>query len=519
MRNAVGREIPDELLTGGREVFQGNAYRDGYTYTKVGPTVRASVMSKETKVVADIRAAIEACGMKDGMTISFHHHFRDGDYIVNQVMQVIRELGLRDITVAASSLGSANDLLAQCIEEGIVTGIQTSGIRGRIGEAVSTGKLKTPAILRTHGGRVRAIECGEVHIDVAFIGASSSDEFGNASGKNGKANCGCLSYSDIDARYADKVVVITDTLVPFPNKPASISCIDVDYVVVVDEIGNPKKIASAAARITDNPRDLKIAEKCAEIMRATPYFKDGFSFQTGVGGPSIATTLFLKKYMEEDGIKMGWIVGGISTPMVELLKEGLIGQLADTQDFDMGAIESLNVTPGHYEVTTSEYANPMNKSAYVDKLDFVVLAALEVDVDFNVNVITGSDGILRGAPGGHPDTANGAKCTIIVAPLVRGRIPTVCDKVVTISTPGESIDILVTEYGVAVNPKRADLIAALDEAGVEHVTIQQLRDKAYSMVGVPDPVQFKDRVVAIMEARDGTILDVVREIKPYSYDG
>jgi len=175
MRNAVGREIPDELLTGGREVFQGNAYRDGYTYTKVGPTVRASVMSKETKVVADIRAAIEACGMKDGMTISFHHHFRDGDYIVNQVMQVIRELGLRDITVAASSLGSANDVLAQCIEEGIVTGIQTSGIRGRIGEAVSTGKLKTPAILRTHGGRVRAIECGEVHIDVAFIGASSSD--------------------------------------------------------------------------------------------------------------------------------------------------------------------------------------------------------------------------------------------------------------------------------------------------------------------------------------------------------
>ena len=92
-------------------------------------------------------------------------------------------------------------------------------------------------------------------------------------------------------------------------------------------------------------------------------------------------------------------------------------------------------------------------------------------------------------------------------------------EVVTISTPGESIDILVTEYGVAVNPKRADLIAALDEAGVEHVTIQQLRDKAYSMVGVPDPVQFKDRVVAIMEARDGTILDVVREIKPYSYDG
>ena len=513
MRNAVGREIPDELLTGGREVFQGNAYRDGYTYTKVGPTVRASVMSKETKVVADIRAAIEACGMKDGMTISFHHHFRDGDYIVNQVMQVIRELGLRDITVAASSLGSANDVLAQCIEEGIVTGIQTSGIRGRIGEAVSTGKLKTPAILRTHGGRVRAIECGEVHIDVAFIGASSSDEFGNASGKNGKANCGCLSYSDIDARYADKVVVITDTLVPFPNKPASISCIDVDYVVVVDEIGNPKKIASAAARITDNPRDLKIAEKCAEIMRATPYFKDGFSFQTGVGGPSIATTLFLKKYMEEDGIKMGWIVGGISTPMVELLKEGLIGQLADTQDFDMGAIESLNVTPGHYEVTTSEYANPMNKGAYVNKLDFVILGALEVDVDYNVNVVTGSDGIVRGAPGGHPDTAAGARCAIIVAPLIRGRIPTICDRVLTVTTPGEAVDVVVTDYGIAINPRRQDLLAAYRDSGLPLRTIEELRDEAYRIVGRPDPVAFEDEVVAMVEARDGTILDVIRKVK------
>ena len=518
MRNAVGREIPDELLTGGREVFQGNAYRDGYTYTKVGPTVRASVMSKETKVVADIRAAIEACGMKDGMTISFHHHFRDGDYIVNQVMQVIRDLGLRDITVAASSLGSANDVLAQCIEEGIVTGIQTSGIRGRIGEAVSTGKLKTPAILRTHGGRVRAIECGEVHIDVAFIGASSSDEFGNASGKNGKANCGCLSYSDIDARYADKVVVITDTLVPFPNKPASISCIDVDYVVVVDEIGDPKKIASAAARITDNPRDLKIAEKCAEIMRATPYFKDGFSFQTGVGGPSLAVNRFLENRMVEKGIKMGFAIGGITTPMVELLKKGLVGKVIDVQDFDLGAVESIGRTPGHCEMSASQYANPANKGAFVNQLDFVILAALEVDTDFNVNVLTGSDGVLRGAPGGHPDTAAGSKCCIIVTPLVRGRMATVCEKVVTVTTPGDCVDVVVTDYGIAVNPLRQDIIGWLDAAGIKHVTIESLKEKAYSMVGRPEELQWEDKVVAVMEARDGTILDVVRQIKPYSFD-
>ncbi|MEA5012812.1 MAG: citrate lyase subunit alpha [Angelakisella sp.] len=518
MKNAVGRDIPDELLTGGREVFQGNAYRADYQYTKVGPTVRGAVIPTKSKVVENISQALVQCGIKDGMTVSFHHHFRDGDYIVNMVMDKIAEMGVKNITIAASSLGSAHDPVADYITQGIVTGIQTSGIRGKIGEVVSAGKLQTPAILRTHGGRVRAIECGEVHIDIAFIGASSSDEYGNASGKGGKSNCGGLAYSDVDARYADKVVVITDTLVSFPNKPSSISCVDVDYVVVVDQIGNPDKIASAAARITDNPRDLLIAENCAKIMRSTPYFKDGFSFQTGVGGPSIATTLFLKKYMQEQNIRMGWVVGGISTPMVEMLKEGYIQNLADTQDFDVGSVQSLGVTPHHFEITCSEYANPMNKGAFINKLDFVILAALEIDIDFNVNVVTGSDGILRGAPGGHPDTSYGAKCTIIVAPLVRGRIPTVCDSVVTVTTPGESVDILVTEYGTAVNPKRQDLIEALDAAEISHVTIEQLRDKAYSMVGKPEPVQFCDNVVAILEARDGTLLDVVRQIKPYAFD-
>ena len=160
----------------------------------------------------------------------------------------------------------------------------------------------------------------------------------------------------------------------------------------------------------------------------------------------------------------------------------------------------------------------MNEGAFVNMLDYVVLSALEVDTDFNVNVITGSDGVLRGAPGGHPDTAACAKCCIIVAPLIRGRIPTICDRVVTVTTPGDSIGIVVTDYGIAVNPKRTDLIEALDAAGIKTKTIQELRDIAYSIVGTPDPVQFKDRVIAIIEARDGTVMDVVREIKPYTFD-
>ena len=121
--------------------------------------------------------------------------------------------------------------------------------------------------------------------------------------------------------------------------------------------------------------------------------------------------------------------------MVELLKKGKVGKVIDVQDFDLDAVNSIHRTPGHYEMSASQYANPANKGAFVNKLDFVVLAALEIDTGFNVNVLTGSDGVLRGAPGGHPDTAAGSKCCIIVTPLIRGRMATVCEHVVTVTPP------------------------------------------------------------------------------------
>ncbi len=257
-----------------------------------------------------------------------------------------------------------------------------------------------------------------------------------------------------------------------------------------------------------------MAENVAKVIAATPYFKDGFSFQTGVGGPSLAANLFLEKYMDERGIKMGWAIGGICGPMVELLKKGKVGKVIDVQDFDLESVNSINQTPGHFEMSASQYANPANKGAFVNKLDFVVLAALEVDTDFNVNVLTGSDGILRGAPGGHPDTAAGSKCCIIVTPLTRGRMATVCKHVVTVTTPGDCVDVVVTDYGIAVNPARKDIIQWLDDAGIKHVSIESLQEKAYSLVGKPDDLQWEDNVVAVLEARDGTILDVVRQIRP-----
>jgi len=519
MKNAVGREIPDFLLKDGREVYQGKNYMDGKYLQKAAPCTRRYEKPQESKVVDSLAQALRDCGAKSGMTFSFHHHLRNGDFVANMVMRAaIEELGLEDLTIAATSLGEAHDPIAAYIEQGKVTGIQTSGIRGRVGEVVSTGKLKTPAVIRSHGGRPRAIEAGEVHIDIAFIAAPTSDCMGNCRGIGGKSDCGSMGYAMADAKYASHVVVVTDCLVDFPNMPASVEAIDVDAVVVVDSIGDPRKIASAAARISQNPRDLMMAENVAKVIASTPYFKDGFSFQTGVGGPSLAANLFLEEYMDQRGIKMGWSIGGICGPMVELLKKGKVGKVIDVQDFDLDAVRSIHQTPGHYEMSASQYANPANKGAFVNQLDFVVLAALEIDTAFNVNVLTGSDGVLRGAPGGHPDTAAGSKCCIIVTPLIRGRMATVCEQVVTVTTPGDCVDVLVTDYGIAVNPLRPDLVECLDRAGIPHVSIESLKEKAYSLVGRPDALQWEEQVVAVLEARDGTLLDVVRKIRPYTLE-
>ncbi|MDD3251122.1 MAG: citrate lyase subunit alpha [Lachnospiraceae bacterium] len=513
MINKIGREIPDEILKQyGKEGYQGPNYRDNVRYKKAAPMVRGVVDPKQDKMVSNIREALEKCKIQDGMVLSFHHHFRDGDYVVNMVMAEVAAMGIRDITICASSLGAAHDPIAEYIEQGIVTGIQSSGVRGKIGEAISRGKLKTPAIIRSHGGRVRAIEEGDVHIDIAFIGAPTSDAYGNARGVGGKSDCGVLSYSMVDAQYADNVVVITDCLVPFPNFPASISMTNVDYVCVVDEIGNPDKIISNAIRMTKDVRELMMAKYCTRLIADSPYFQDGFSFQTGAGGASLAVNTMLRPIMEEKNIHMGFSIGGITQPICEMLKDGLVRNIVDAQCFDRASIESIKNDARHFEISTSEYANPMNKGTFANKLDFVILGALEVDIDYNVNVVTGSDGIVRGAPGGHPDIAAGSKCSIIIAPLVRGRIPTICDRVVTAVTPGETVDIIVTDYGIAINPRRTDLIEAYKNTHLPFCTIEELRDMAYEIVGTPDEIPFKDRVVGIIENRDGTILDVVREL-------
>lgn len=507
--NKVNRDIP-QTYADNYGVFEGELAHIK-EYKEASRRIKP-VKPQDDKLLSSIREAIEKTGLKDGMTISFHHHFREGDYVMNMVLEEIANMGIKNISIAPSSIANVHEPLIDHIKNGVVTNITSSGLRDKVGAAISSGIMENPVVIRSHGGRSRAIAAGDIHIDVAFLGAPSSDAYGNANGTKGKATCGSLGYAMIDAKYADQVVIITDTLMPYPNTPISIPQTDVDYVVVVDAIGDPAGIAKGATRFTKNPKELLIAEYASKVITNSPYYKEGFSFQTGTGGASLAVTRYMREQMIKDGIKASFALGGITNAMVELLQEGLVEKIMDVQDFDHPSAISLDQNSQHYEIDANMYASPLSKGSVINQLDTCVLSALEVDTDFNVNVMTGSDGVIRGASGGHCDTAFAAKMSLVISPLVRGRIPTFVDQVNTVITPGTSVDIIVTEIGIAINPNRQDLIEHFKDLKVPQYTVEELKEKAYAIVGQPDPIEYGDKVVALIEYRDGSLIDVVRNV-------
>lgn len=510
MKNVLGREIP-EVIEGYGTVkpFEGAFANCGIAEKKAVKV--QSVIPGDNKVLSSIEEAIEKVGLKDGMTISFHHHLRNGDYVLNMVMEVIAKKGIKNITIAASSIFPIHEPLVKYMKDETVTGIYANYMSGPVAEAISKGVLKKPAVMMTHGGRPRAIESGDLHIDVAFVAAPTADTYGNLNGTEGKSACGALGYAECDAEYADKVVAITDNLVPYPASPIQISQIFVDYVVKVDSIGNPAGIVSGTTRVTKDPVGLKIAKMATEVIEASGLIKDGISFQTGAGGTSLAVAAELKDIMKRDGIVGSFAAGGVTGYIVNMYEEGLFRAIFDVQCFDLQAVESFKKNPSHMAMSSSMYGNPHNKGAVVNNLDVMILGATEIDTNFNVNVTTGSDGVIMGGSGGHSDTAAGSKLAIIVTNLVKARLPIIKDRVTTVTTPGESIDVLVTERGIAVNPRRTDLIEKLKETNLPVMTIEELKEVAEKMTGKPESIKLCDEIVAVVEYRDGTVIDVVRK--------
>lgn len=367
---------------------------------KNSPQLENSDIKHKRKIFSSIEKAIFSSGLKSGGTISFHHAFREGDKVLMNVVKVLSDLGFKNLTIASSSLLNCHDGLVEYIKSGVITKIFTSGLRGELGEAISNGIMDTPVHIHSHGGRVHLIQSGEITIDVAFLGVASCDEFGNANGSHGPLSCGSLGYAKVDAQYARYVVLLTQELMDFPNYPASIPQDQVDAIVKVEEVGDPTLISVGAARLTKNPRDLLLARIAASVIEHSGFFKTGFSLQTGSGGAATATTIFLGEKMTQQNIKASFALGGITGSIVDLHNNGMIDAIADVQSFDIVAAQSLRDNPAHNEISANQYANALSKGAYVDRVDVVLLSALEVDTQFNVNVLTGSDGVLRGASGG-----------------------------------------------------------------------------------------------------------------------
>ncbi|MBQ8797525.1 MAG: citrate lyase subunit alpha [Oscillospiraceae bacterium] len=459
-----------------------------------------------SKLVKSLKEAIALSGLKDGMTVSFHHHLRNGDFVLNMVMEQIAEMGIRDLTVNASSLFDVHMPLLGHIKSGVVTGLAAAYISGGLGHEISRGIMEKPVQFRTHGSRSRDIAAGRTPVDVAFIAAPTADCRGNCTGKMGKSACGSMGYAYADAEHAKKVVVITDELMPYPLQEASISEDFVDYVVEVDAIGDPKGIVSGTTQITRDPVGLVMASMAAKVIENSGLLKDGFAFQTGAGGASLAAAKYLKEIMLAKNIQGSFGLGGITGYMVDMLHAGCFQKLMDVQCFDLKAVESIRSDPRHQEISAMQYAAPGQKAA-VDDLDVVILGATQIDTDFNVNVHTDSNGYIMGGSGGHSDTAAGAKLSMIIAPMFRARLPIVTDRVACVSTPGKDIDVLVTQSGVVVNPARTELRDRLIAAKLPVIDIHELKDKIEGITGRPAPLAKGDRVVGEVIGRDGLIQD------------
>ena len=236
-----------------------------------------------SKLIGSVKEAIEKTGLKDGMTISFHHHMRNGDYVLNMVLEEAAAMGIKDLTVNASSVFDVHEPIIEHIKNGVVTGIECNYMGGRVGKAISQGIMEKPVIFRTHGGRAGDMENGSSKIDIAFLAAPTADNMGNCSGKYGPSACGSLGYAFSDAVHAKKVVVITDNLVSYPLKDTSINEGYVDYVVEVPQIGDPAKIVSGTTKITRDPVGLRIASLASQVVKHSGYLKDGIIISTATG--------------------------------------------------------------------------------------------------------------------------------------------------------------------------------------------------------------------------------------------
>ncbi|MBL7191922.1 citrate lyase subunit alpha [bacterium] len=513
IQNTAGRLVP-KYINGEEHIpFQGvGKYRP--KGRKAAPPIASCADYPEdgNKVAADLKTALKKCGIKDGMTISTHHHFRNGDLVANQIFDAAAELGVKDLRWFPSASFPCHAPNIKHLDSGVIHHIEGS-MNGPLGDYCSSGKMRGTAVLRSHGGRYQAVQDGEVHIDIAVIAAPTADPFGNATGDRGPSACGLLGFALADSQYADRVIIVTDNLIPFPCLPWQIHGNYVDYVVVMGKIGEPAKIVSGTTEITKSPDRLLIAEYAAKFVAEAGIMRDGFSFQAGAGGTSLSFAIFLADMMKGKGIKARYLRGGSTQYLVKMLEEGLTDYILDGQTFDLEGVRSMRENINHVNTSPFTSYNYHGKGNFASIVDVVVLGATEVDVNFNANVVTHSDGRLLHGIGGWQNCLL-SKCTILPIPCFRDRIPVIVEKVTTLCGPGELIDVVVSERGIAINPLRQDLIDKMKGSSLPIVNIRDLKAEVEDLCGGPPaPPKTGDKIVAAIKWVDGTVIDCVKSVE------
>ncbi len=464
--------------------------------------------------VEAFKVALKKAGIRNGMRISSHHHFRNGDQVAVPLFQAAAELGIKDLIWFPSACFPCHAPLIDLLENGTIHHVEGS-MNGPIGNYCSTGKMRGMGVLRSHGGRWQAVQDGDVHIDIAVLAAPKCDPFGNANALEGPSACGLLGFGLVDSIYADHVIAVTDNLVDFPCIPWQIQGNNIDQVVVLDSVGDPNKIISGTTQLTKSPDRLMIAELAAKFVRAAGIMRPGFSFQAGAGGTSLAFAIYLKQMMLDANVKARFIRGGSTKYLVEMLEEGLTDYILDGQTFDLEGVRSMREYANHQDTSPFTSYNWHGKGCFATFLDAVVLGATEVDVNFNANVVTHSDGKLLHGIGGWQNCLSG-RCVILPIPAVRDRIPVIVDEVTTLVGPGELVDVIVCERGIAINPRRTDLIDAVQRSGEKLPlrSIEEIKAEVDAMCGgAPAKPKLGDKIVAAIKWVDGTVIDCVRAVE------
>ena len=160
----------------------------------------------------------------------------------------------------------------------------------------------------------------------------------------------------------------------------------------------------------------------------------------------------------------------------------MIGYILDGQTFDLDAVRSIASDPRHVATSPFTSYNFHGKGNFASMVDACVLGATEVDVNFNANVVTHSDGRLLHGIGGWQNCLF-AGCTILAVPSFRDRIPVIVDEVTTLTGPGELIDVVATERGIAINPRRQDLLDAVKGKGCRFAPIEEIKAEVEKICG------------------------------------